>query len=198
MEYHLKTPLTDADIKQLKLGDIVYLSGRIYTARDEAHMHILADIKAGKKIPVELKGMAVYHCGPIVRKLDNGWELVAAGPTTSSRMNSLEPEFIEKTGVKAIIGKGGMNKGVSDAMAKFGCVYLAFTGGAAILAARGLNRVMGVYLEELGMPEAVWIMDAKDFGPLVVGITASGENMFVNLAEEVKRNEAKARAKLGL
>jgi fumarate hydratase subunit beta len=113
-------------------------------------------------------------------------------------MNSLEPEFIEKTGVKAIIGKGGMNKGVSDAMAKFGCVYLAFTGGAAILAARGLNRVMGVYLEELGMPEAVWIMDAKDFGPLVVGITASGENMFVNLAEEVKRNEAKARAKLGL
>jgi fumarate hydratase subunit beta len=198
MEYHLKTPLTDADIKQLKLGDIVYLSGRIYTARDEAHMHILADIKAGRKIPVELKGMAVYHCGPIVRKLDNGWELVAAGPTTSSRMNSLEPEFIEKTGVKAIIGKGGMNKGVSDAMAKFGCVYLAFTGGAAILAARGLNRVMGVYLEELGMPEAVWIMDAKDFGPLVVGITASGENMFVNLAEEVKRNEAKARAKLGL
>jgi fumarate hydratase subunit beta len=198
MEYHLKTPLTDADIKQLKLGDIVYLSGRIYTARDEAHMHILADIKAGKKIPVELKGMAVYHCGPIVRKLDNGWELVAAGPTTSSRMNSLEPEFIEKTGVKPIIGKGGMNKGVSDAMAKFGCVYLAFTGGAAILAARGLNRVMGVYLEELGMPEAVWIMDAKDFGPLVVGITASGENMFVNLAEEVKRNEAKARAKLGL
>jgi len=198
MEYHLKTPLTDADIKQLKLGDIVYLSGRIYTARDEAHMHILADIKAGKKIPVELKGMAVYHCGPIVRKLDNGWELVAAGPTTSSRMNSLEPGFIEKTGVKAIIGKGGMNKGVSDAMAKFGCVYLAFTGGAAILAARGLNRVMGVYLEELGMPEAVWIMDAKDFGPLVVGITASGENMFVNLAEEVKRNEAKARAKLGL
>jgi fumarate hydratase subunit beta len=198
MEYHLKTPLTDADIKQLKLGDIVYLSGRIYTARDEAHMHILADIKAGKKIPVELKGMAVYHCGPIVRKLDNGWELVAAGPTTSSRMNSLEPEFIEKTGVKAIIGKGGMNKGVSDAMAKFGCVYLAFTGGAAILAAKGLNRVMGVYLEELGMPEAVWIMDAKDFGPLVVGITASGENMFVNLAEEVKRNEAKARAKLGL
>lgn len=198
MEYHLKTPLTDADIKQLKLGDIVYLSGRIYTARDEAHMHILADIKAGKKIPVELKGMAVYHCGPIVRKLDNGWELVAAGPTTSSRMNSLEPGFIEKTGVKAIIGKGGMNKGVSDAMAKFGCVYLAFTGGAAILAAKGLNRVMGVYLEELGMPEAVWIMDAKDFGPLVVGITASGENMFVNLAEEVKRNEAKARAKLGL
>jgi len=198
MEYHLKTPLTDADIKQLKLGDIVYLSGRIYTARDEAHMHILADIKAGRKIPVELKGMAVYHCGPIVRKLDNGWELVAAGPTTSSRMNSLEPEFIEKTGVKAIIGKGGMNKGVSDAMAKFGCVYLAFTGGAAILAAKGLNRVMGVYLEELGMPEAVWIMDAKDFGPLVVGITASGENMFVNLAEEVKRNEAKARAKLGL
>ncbi|MGB9636275.1 MAG: FumA C-terminus/TtdB family hydratase beta subunit [Thermoplasmata archaeon] len=199
MEYHLKTPLNEADVKQLRLGDIVYLTGKIYTARDEAHMHILSDIKAGKKIPVELKGMAIYHCGPIVKKLGEGrCELVAAGPTTSSRMNALEPEFIEKTGVRAIIGKGGMNKSVSDAMAKFGCVYLAFTGGAAILAAKGLNKVEGVYLEELGMPEAVWIMDAKDFGPLVVGITAFGENMFVNLAEEIKKNELEARKKLGI
>ncbi|MCX8173718.1 MAG: FumA C-terminus/TtdB family hydratase beta subunit [Thermoplasmata archaeon] len=199
MEYHLKTPLSAEDVKKLKLGDIVYLSGKIYTARDEAHMHILHEIKEGKKIPIELKGMAVYHCGPIVKKIKEGvWELVAAGPTTSSRMNSLEPEFIEKTGVRAIIGKGGMNKGVSDAMAKHGCVYLAFTGGAAILAAKGLNKVEGVYLEELGMPEAVWIMNAENFGPLVVGITAHGENMFVNLAEEIKKNEVEARKKLGI
>lgn len=199
MEYHLKTPLSMEDVKKLKLGDIVYLSGLIYTARDEAHMHILEEIKKGEKIPIELKGMAVYHCGPIVKKISEGkWELVAAGPTTSSRMNSLEPEFIEKTGVRAIIGKGGMNKGVSDAMAKHGCVYLSFTGGAAILAVKGLNKVEGVYLEELGMPEAVWIMNAEDFGPLVVGITARGENMFVNLAEEIKKNEALARKKLGI
>lgn len=199
MEHYLRTPLSEEDVKKLKLGDIVYLSGRIYTARDEAHIHILSDINAGKKIPVELKGMAVYHCGPIVKKIKEGeWELVAAGPTTSSRMNSLEPEFIEKTGVRAIIGKGGMNKSVSDAMAKYGCVYLAFTGGAAILAANGLNKVEGVYLEELGMPEAVWIMNAEKFGPLVVGITAHGENMFVNLAEEIKKNEAEARKKLGI
>lgn len=199
MEYYLKTPLSAEDVKKLKLGDIVYLSGRIYTARDEAHLHILEDLRKGKKIPIDLKGMAIYHCGPIVKKIGEGnWEIVAAGPTTSSRMNSLEPEFIEKTGVRAIIGKGGMNKAVSDAMAKYGCVYLAFTGGAAILAAKGLNKVEGVYLEELGMPEAVWIMNAEKFGPLVVGITANGENMFENLAEEIKKNEALARAKLGI
>ncbi|MEM3445131.1 MAG: FumA C-terminus/TtdB family hydratase beta subunit [Thermoplasmata archaeon] len=199
MEYHLKTPLSVEDVQKLKLGDIVYLSGRIYTARDEAHIHILEELKKGGKIPIELEGMAIYHCGPIVKKIGEGkWEIVAAGPTTSSRMNSLEPEFIEKTKVRAIIGKGGMNKGVSDAMAKHGCVYLAFTGGAAILAARGLSRVEGVYLEELGMPEAVWILNAENFGPLVVGISARGENMFVNLAEEIKKNENLARKKLGI
>jgi len=199
MEYHLKTPLSEEDVKKLRLGDIVYLSGKIYTARDEAHLHILSDLRAGKQVPIELKGMAIYHCGPIVRKIKEGeWEVVAAGPTTSSRMNSVEPEFIERTGVRAIIGKGGMNKGVSDAMAKHGCVYLAFTGGAALLAAKGLKKVEGVYLEELGMPEAVWIFNAEEFGPLVVGITANGENMFLNLAEEIKKNELEARKKLGI
>jgi fumarate hydratase subunit beta len=133
-----------------------------------------------------------------MRKTGDKWVAVAAGPTTSSRMNSLEPQFIEKFRPGAIIGKGGMSQPTVDAMKKYGCVYLAITGGAAVLAAQGIKSVSGVEWFELGMPEAIWILNAENFGPLTVAIDAHGNSLYADVNLKIKENEKKARAKLGL
>jgi len=198
MPKRLKTPLSEKDVRDLKLGETIYLDGVIYTGRDEVHIHALEYLEKGKKIPVDFKGSALFHCGPIMRKVGEKWEVVAAGPTTSSRMNSLEPQFIDKFGPGAIIGKGGMSQPTVDAMKKYGCVYLAITGGAAVLAAKGIKSVSGVEWYELGMPEAIWIMNADNFGPLTVAIDAHGNSLYAAVNVKVKENEAKAREKLGL
>lgn len=198
MPKKLKTPLSESDVRALKLGETIYLDGVIYTGRDEVHLHALEGFEKGKKPPVEFKGSALFHCGPIMRKVGDKWEAVAAGPTTSSRMNSLEPQFIEKFRPGAIIGKGGMSQPTIDAMKKLGCVYLAITGGAAVLAAKGIKSVSGVEWFELGMPEAIWILNAENFGPLTVAIDAHGNSLFADVNVKVKENEKKARAKLGL
>lgn len=198
MVKNLKTPLSEEDVRGLKLGETVYIDGVVYTGRDEVHIHALEYLEKGEKIPVEFKGSALFHCGPIMRKVGDGWEVVAAGPTTSSRMNSLEPDFIEKFRPGAIIGKGGMSKPTVDAMKEFGCVYLAITGGAAVLAAKGIESVSGVEWFELGMPEAIWVLNAKEFGPLTVGIDAHGNSLYDAVNAKVKDNEKKARDRLGL
>ena len=198
MAKRLKTPLSESDARSLKAGETVYLDGIVYTGRDEVHIHALEYAEKGKTVPVDFKGSALFHCGPIMRKVGEKWEVVAAGPTTSSRMNSLEPQFIEKFRPGAIIGKGGMSQPTVDAMKKFGCVYLAITGGAAVLAAKGIKDVKGVEWYELGMPEAIWIMEADNFGPLTVAIDAHGNNLFADVGAKVKDNEAKVRQKLGL
>ena len=194
----LTIPLKEKDIRGLTLGETVYLTGEFYTARDEAHMRALEFLEEGKKLPVDFKDKAVFHCGPIVRKLNGEWELVAAGPTTSTRMNTLEPEFIEKLGPRAIIGKGGMGKDTSKAMEKFGCVYLAITGGAAVLAAKGISKVKGVEWLDLGMPEALWILEGESFGPLIVAMDAHGNSLFEKVEAQVKENVVRIKKKLGL
>jgi len=194
----LTIPLTEEEIRGLTLGETVYLTGEFYTARDEAHMRALEHLEEGKELPVDFKDKAVFHCGPIMRKLNGKWELVAAGPTTSTRMNTLEPEFIEKLGPRAIIGKGGMGKETLKAMEKFGCVYLAITGGAAVLAAKGIKNVKGVEWLDLGMPEALWIFEGENFGPLIVAMDAHGNSLFENVEAKVKENAEKIKKKLGL
>ena len=198
-EIDLTLPLTESAVRELELGDVVRLTGKMYTARDEAHLHILEALNSGKDLPVDFNGAALYHCGPIMRHLnDDSWEMVAAGPTTSSRMNSLEPEFIEKLHVRAIIGKGGMSRPTIEAMQKFGCVYLAITGGAAILAARGVVRVEGVHWYELGMPEALWVLETSGFGPLIVAIDAHGNSIYETVEMNVNSNIATVKQKLDI
>ncbi len=197
-ELHLKLPASEEDVRKLRAGDIVYLTGLLFTARDEAHLRALEYRHEGKELPVKFTDGALYHCGPIMKKEGERWKMVAAGPTTSSRMNSLEPQFLEKIGARLIIGKGGMNKGVGEAMKKFGAAYLAFTGGAAVLAARRVREVKSVFWLDLGMPEAVWVLDAEEFGPLTVGMDASGGSLFEEVARQVERNTAEARKRLGL
>ncbi len=176
-KYELTTPLQTDDIEKLNAGDIVYLSGIVYTARDEAHAHILGSDEADKELPFELEGAAIYHCGPLMVKEDEDrWKAVAAGPTTSARMAGMTPGLLERHTVRAIIGKGGM-QGVTNAL-KGKCVYLAYTGGCAALAAGAIKKVRSVYWPQLGMPEAVWELEVEHFGPLVVGIDAHGHDLF--------------------
>ncbi len=197
-DIRLITPLGEDAIRGLKIGDVVYLNGEILTARDEAHIRALEYLKEGKELPLKLNDAAVFHCGPIMQKKGDEWHLVAAGPTTSSRMNSLEPELIEKFGVRAIIGKGGMSKPTLDAMKKFGCVYLAITGGAALLAAKGIKSVKTVHWLDLGMPEALWVLESENFGPLIVAMDAHGNSLYERVENDTKKKIPNVRIKLGL
>lgn len=185
MEYRLKTPLKEEDVKKLNAGDIVYLSGTIYTARDEAHARILEMAEEGKKLPFNLDGAVIYHCGPLMRQKGDSWEVVAAGPTTSARMSKMTPELLDLHDVRAFVGKGGMDY-VADSM-KDKAVYLAFTGGCAALAAMSIEKVNTVHWLDLGMPEAVWELEVKDFGPLVVGIDSKGNDLFLEVSKKAKK-----------
>ncbi len=193
---NLRTPLSERAVRSLKAGDTVRLNGTIYTGRDEMHLRALEMHERGEPLPIDLKGAALYHCGPIVRKDNDVWTLVAAGPTTSARMNALEPRFIEAFGVRAIIGKGGMSQPTIDAMKKHGCVYLAITGGAAVLAAKGVKRVVGAEWLDLGMPEAIWKFEVEDFGPLIVGIDTNGDSIYARVEADIRRNLPSVRKKL--
>jgi tartrate/fumarate subfamily iron-sulfur-dependent hydro-lyase beta chain len=187
MEYHLKTPIPEKDVRKLKAGDLVYVTGTIITARDEAHLKALELHEKGESLPVGFKGNCVFHCGPIMKKDEQGaWRVVAAGPTTSARMDIFEDRFIEVYRPAVIIGKGGMGDRTAKACQKFGCVYGAFTGGAALLAARCIKKVVGVHwLEELGMPECLWVYAAEDFGPMIITIDTHGGNLTADVGAKV-------------
>lgn len=196
--YKFKTPISEQDIRKLNVNDVLYVTGTIVTARDQAHGRALEFFKQGKALPLNLEGLAVFHCGPVVSKEGDKWIAVAAGPTTSTRMDIFEDEFIKNFKVRVVIGKGGMGKKTTDAMAKYGAVYGAFTGGAAILAARAIKNVKGVEWLDLGTPEALWIFEVEDFGPLAVAIDSHGNNIFTDVQKKVEENKQKIYQKLGL
>ena len=178
MEYHFQLPIEKEKIKKLRKGDILYITGEIFTARDEAH-HKMLELKK-HKLSFNPSKMALFHCGPLVKKDKKGdWQAISAGPTTSSRMEIFEDKFIEKYHVPIIIGKGGMGNKTLGALKKYNCVYTAYTGGAGALAADRIQQVTSVYwLEELGMPEAVWIFKVEEFGPLVVAMDSHGDSIY--------------------
>jgi fumarate hydratase subunit beta len=196
--YKLKTPISEEEIRKLKVNDVLYISGTVVTARDQAHRRALEYFKKGKPLPVNLEGLAVFHCGPVMRKQGDKWIAVAAGPTTSARMEIFEDEFIRNFKPRVIIGKGGMGEKTTGAMAKYGAVYGAFTGGAAVLAAKAIKNVKDVVWLDLGMPEAMWILEVDEFGPLLVAIDACGNNLFRDVAEKVEKNRQRIYRKLGL
>jgi len=196
--YKFKTPISEEDVRKLKVNDVLYVTGTIVTARDQAHRRALEFFKEGKSLPVNLEGLAVFHCGPVMNKQGDKWVAVAAGPTTSTRMDIFEDEFIKNFKVRVVIGKGGMGKKTTDAMAKYGAVYGAFTGGAAILAAKAIKNVKGVEWLDLGMPEAMWIFEVEEFGPLAVAIDSHGNNVFMDVAKNVEANKQRIYQKLGI
>ena len=163
-------PFSEKAIRALKAGDAVSITGRIYTGRDKFHK-FFAD---GGKLPVDFHNGALYHCGPVV--VDNA--VVAAGPTTSVRENAYEPEFIAKSGVRIIIGKGGMDAKTLAAMKKCGCVYIQAVGGGGAIYADAVKRVAGVsLLKEFGAAEAVWHFDVEGFRG-IVSMDAHGRSLF--------------------
>jgi fumarate hydratase subunit beta len=189
--YKLKTPLSVQKVRKLRVNDTIYITGTIITARDIAHRRALEYNNEKKQLPINLEGLAVFHCGPIVKKDNNGWRVVAAGPTTSARMEPFEDEFIKNFKVRVVVGKGGMGKKTVDAMKQYGAVYGAFTGGAAVLAAKAIKKVKGVEWSDLGMPEAMWILEVEEFGPITIAIDAHGNNLYEaiqNKAEKEKRS----------
>jgi fumarate hydratase subunit beta len=198
MEYELTTPISEEDIRKLHTNDILYITGTIFTARDEAHERALKWFKEGKQLPIDPSGLAVFHCGPIVRKVEEIWEIVAAGPTTSTRMEIFESEFLEAFKPRVIIGKGGMGSKTTAAMQEVGAVYGAYIGGAAVLAAKAVQRISDVSWLDLGMPEALWIMEVNRFGPLIIAIDSHGSNLYEQVKYSVKQNQKEIYKKLGI
>jgi len=196
--YKLKTPVSETEARKLKVNDVLYITGTVVTARDQAHKRALEYAKQGKPLPLNLEGVALFHCGPVMRKQDEQWVAVAAGPTTSIRLEPFEAEFIEKFKVRVVIGKGGMGEKTTAAMAKYGAVYCAFTGGAAVLAAKAIKRVKNVEWLDLGVPEALWIFEVSEFGPLLVAIDSHGNNLFKDVADKTAANKQGIYRKLGL
>ena len=196
--YYLKTPISEEDIRRLRAGDIVYVSGIMVTARDAAHRRMLEYLKEGKPLPVDLRGGALYHCGPVVRKKNGEWEVVAAGPTTSARMELYEATVIEKFGIRIVVGKGGMGSKTAEACKKYGAVYTIFTGGAAVLAANAIKRVIKVEWLDLGIPEALWVFEVENFGPLLVTIDSTGKNLIEEVIEGALKKRDEILAKLGV
>jgi len=187
----LTTPVAEEAIAELQVGEVVYLTGELFTARDRAHQRLLECLTAGKGSEIPLPtGAVLYHCGPVVRRRNDSWEVLAAGPTTSARMDLLTPALIEQRQIRAVIGKGGMGDTTRAAMQRNGCVYLAMTGGAAVLAAARIKAVQGVYWLDLGMAEAVWQLQVEEFGPLVVGIDAHGASLYEQVTAEARRQLA--------
>jgi fumarate hydratase subunit beta len=178
--HHLKTPLSKEDILKLNAGDVVYLTGAVLTARDAAHLRIIEWDEKKQSLPFDLKNAVIYHCGPVMEKSKSGWQIAAAGPTTSDRMTKMTPAVL-KHDIRALIGKGGMEN-IADAMRQK-CVYLSYTGGCAATAAEMMSAG-AVYWEDLGVAEAVWELAVKEFGPLIVGVDAHGNDLFKNVKEK--------------
>ncbi|UCE96112.1 MAG: fumarate hydratase C-terminal domain-containing protein [Candidatus Bathyarchaeota archaeon] len=196
--YKLTTPISEEDIRKLRVNDVVYITGTIVTARDQAHKRALQFHEEGKRLPLNLEGLAVFHCGPIVKKEGDKWVIVAAGPTTSTRMDIFEDDFIKNFKTRIIIGKGGMGKRTTKAMQRYGAIYGAFTGGAAVLAAKAIKNVKAVEWFDLGMPEALWILEAEEFGPLTVAIDSHGNNLFEDIKQKTQGNLNAIYKKLGI
>ena len=171
----LTTPIKDEDLEDLRVGDVVYLTGHIVTCRDVAHRRL---IEHKRELPVDIRGGAIFHAGPIVRKLDDGkYEMVSIGPTTSMRMEKFEKEFIEQTGVKLIVGKGGMGPLTEEGCKKFKAVHAIFPGGCAVVAATQVEEIERAEWLDLGMPETLWVNRVKEFGPLIISIDTKGKNL---------------------
>ncbi|WP_071126069.1 L(+)-tartrate dehydratase subunit beta [Peptoniphilus lacydonensis] len=171
----LTTPISYEDIKHLKIGDIIYLSGRMVTCRDVAHRRV---IEEGLELPVDIKDKAILHAGPIISEKNGKYEMISVGPTTSMRMEKFEEKFIEKTGVKIIIGKGGMGEGTARGCKKNKAIHVVIPAGNAVWAATRVKEIVDAKWTDLGMPETLWVCDVEEFGPLIVSIDSKGNNIF--------------------
>ncbi len=190
----LITPVSAEDLKDIKVGDIVYLDGSMTTCRDVAHRRL---VEEGRELPVDVRNNAIFHAGPIIRPLENDkFQMVSVGPTTSMRMEKFEYEFVKLTGVRVIIGKGGMKENTERACKEFGAIHCVFPAGNAVVAATEVEEIVRAEWRDLGMPETLWNCRVKEFGPLIVSIDAQGNNMFEKNKVEFNKRKDEAIAEI--
>jgi fumarate hydratase class I len=185
-EVKLTTPISEEQIRSLKVGDVVLLNGMLHMGRDVLHHHLVSHDS-----PVDLKGGAIYHCGPVMLKEGSKWSVKAAGPTTSIREEPYQGDVIRKFGVRAVIGKGGMGPKTLAALKEVGAVYFSAIGGAAQYYSKCITEVAGVDFIEFGIPEAMWHVKVRDF-PVIVTMDAHGNSLHA----DVEKASAKELAKL--
>jgi fumarate hydratase, class I len=176
-EIILTPPLTEGQVRALKVGDVVLINGEMFTGRDNVHAYLMKNPP-----PVDMNGSVLYHCGPVMLKEGDGWHVKAAGPTTSSREEPYQADVIRRYGVRAVIGKGGMGAKTLGAMEDFGAVYLNGIGGAAQYYARAVEKVLGVHLMEFGIPEAMWHIRVRNFAAIVT-MDAHGNSLHADIEE---------------
>jgi fumarate hydratase, class I len=174
-EVVLTPPLTEAQMRALKVGDVVLISGEMFTGRDNVHSYLMKNPP-----PVDLNGAVLYHCGPVMLQEGGEWRVKAAGPTTSIREEPYQADVIKRYGVRAVIGKGGMGRKTLDALQEFGAVYLNGIGGAAQYYARTVEKVLGVSLLEFGIPEAMWHIRVHQFLAIVT-MDAHGNSLHAGI-----------------
>jgi len=194
-EYHLKTPLSEADVRQLRVGDSVLLDGIIFGVRDGNLIRVF-----DKQVPppCDWRGAALLHTAPNVKKTASGkYEAVCVGTTTSMRMDRFTEGLLRDYGVRAILGKGGLSQRSAELMQQYGAVYLSVTGGAAALETLQIEEIEKAYWEDL-MPECIWQIRFKAFGPLTVGIDAHGGNLQLDVQQQAQQKAAEILKKMGI
>jgi len=177
-EVVLQSPLSEQQVRALRVGDVVLVSGEMFTGRDAVHAYLM-----DHEPPADLHGAVLYHCGPVMLKQDGAWVVKAAGPTTSSREEPYQATVIERYGIRAVIGKGGMGAKTSAALEKCGAVYLNAIGGAAQFYARTVEKVLDVHLLDFGIPEAMWHLKVNNFAAIVT-MDAHGNSLHRDVEAE--------------
>ena len=186
----LTLPLSAEDVSSLRAGDLVFLNGLLITGRDKVHKYLVEQRPPKADFPFDISGTVLYHCGPIMRKTEDGYSVVAAGPTTSIRVEMYEADVIREYGLRGIMGKGGMGEKTLKALQEAGCVYFHAIGGAAAYLADRIKKVVTAWkLEEFGSTEAMWFFEVKDF-PAIVTMDSLGNSVHKNI-EELSLQELK-------
>ncbi len=189
----LTTPVSAEDLRDIHIGDIIYLTGSITTCRDVAHRRV---VEEGRPIPVDVRNAAIFHAVPIIRPLDDDrFEMVSVAPTTSMRMEKFEYDFVKATGVRVIVGKGGMKENTERACREFGAIHCVFPAGNAVVAAAEVEEIVAAEWRDLGMPETLWNCRVTEFGPLIVSIDSEGRNYFEEQKVEYERRKDEQVAK---
>ena len=194
MHYDLSAPLSDKDVRTLRVNDTVTLNGTLFGIRDATHIHMF---DRGRKTRFDLKGHAVIHTAPSVRKVGSKYEPICVGTTTSDRMERFTRPLMQQYGVRLIIGKGGLREGSLQAFAELGGAYLAIVGGAAALETTWVEAIEDVDLDDLH-PESLWKFRVRGFGPLVVAMDSQGGSLYSQVKSDSRERRAKALASLGV
>jgi L(+)-tartrate dehydratase beta subunit len=198
--YYLPTPVSEADIRRLKINDTVTLQNTLFGIRDATQIHMFDH---GRKTKFDLTGHAVIHTAPNVRKVavsaefPAGYEAICVGTTTSDRMERFTRPLMAQNGVRMIVGKGGMREGSSEAFAELGGVYLAIIGGTAALETTWIEQIEDVDMDDLN-PESLWRFKIHDFGPLLVAMDSHGGSIYQEVKSDVAKNKVDVLKSLGI